>query len=68
MRAFDGLRNQPQHGRIQPIDFRREFRMSAIHRQSVLREVVGADGKEVRFGAKLAITSRRLGTSTMMPQ
>jgi hypothetical protein len=52
VRAVNGLRDQPQHRGVQRIDLRRELRMAAIHRERVLREVVGADGEEVRLGGK----------------
>ena len=53
MRAADGVRDQMQHGGIQAVDLRREFRMAAIHGERVLREIVGADGEEVRFVREL---------------
>ena len=52
VRALDGLRDEAQHRGIQRIDLRRELRVAAIHRERVLREVVGADGEEIGFGGE----------------
>ena len=46
-------RDEAQHRRIQRIHLRRELRMAPIHRQRVLREVIGADGEKVRLPGKL---------------
>ena len=66
-RAGRRLGDQAQNGRIQPVNLRRELRMAAIHGQDVLRQVIGADGEELRFAGELFGHDGRAGTSTMMP-
>ena len=39
--------NEAQHRRMHAVDARRQFGMTAVHGQCVLRQVVGADGNEV---------------------
>jgi len=41
------------------IDARRELRVATIHRERVLREVVGADREEIDFGGELVGEQRR---------
>ena len=48
-----GVRDEPEHRRVQAVDLRRELRVPAVHRERVLREVVGADGEEVRLAREL---------------
>ena len=61
-------RDQPEHRRVQPVDLRGELRVPAVHRERVLREVVGADGEEVDLGGELARPSpRRTAPRTMIP-
>ena len=47
-----GLVDHPQHGRMEPVGLPREHRVAAVHRQHVLRQVVGADRKEVDLLAR----------------
>ena len=42
-------RDKAQQPGIQGVDLRSELRMAAIHREGVLREVVGADREEIGF-------------------
>ena len=46
-RGLARRRDQPQHRRMQRVEPRRELRVPAVHRERVLREVVGADREEV---------------------
>ena len=51
--GLHGHINQAQHGRMQTINTGCQFRMAAINRQSVLGQVIGADGEEVHFLGKM---------------
>ena len=46
-RAAHRLVDQPQYGGMQPVDLRCELRITAVHRQRILRQVVGPGREEV---------------------
>jgi len=46
--ALGGARDEAQHGRMQRIEPCRELRVSSIHGEGVLRQIVGADREEIR--------------------
>ncbi|MNZ96472.1 hypothetical protein D3C78_1156650 [compost metagenome] len=52
-RTGAGLGDQPQQGRVQRIDACGEPGVVAVHGQGVLRQVIGADGQEVRVFGQL---------------
>ena len=58
-RGAHRLLDQPEHGGRQPVHLRREPGMTAIHRQRVLGEVVGADREEVHLPGELVGQQRR---------
>ena len=65
--APDGLRDEPEHGRVQAVHLRRELRMAAVHREGVLREIVRPDREEVASRRTASAIIAAAGTSTMMP-
>ena len=56
-----GRRDQAQHRRMQRVELAGQLRMRAIHRERVLRKVVGADRQEIGLGGELVGEHRRGG-------
>ena len=55
-------RDEFEHRRMQGIGAAREFRMATIHGQSVLRQIVAADGQEIDFADETGRQERRGGS------
>lgn len=54
MRAFDGLPDRAQNGRVVRVAERGQIRVLPVHGQQILRQIVRADGEEVDLARKLA--------------
>jgi len=59
MSGINGHGNEAQNRGVKPIMFGCKRRVAAIHCESVLGQVIGADGEEINFGCKHIRHQRR---------
>ena len=67
MRAFDGLPDRAQNGRVVRVAERGQIRVLPVHGQQILRQIVRADGEEVALGSQLVRDQHSAGVSIMVP-
>ena len=66
-RTFHGEIDQLENRGMQSIELFRQARIGSVHRQRVLRKVVGADREEIALFRELLHRSAADAVSTMMP-